>query len=281
MITMSEKSWRIVFSLLFCTIVLCGTAVADDAKEESGKNEFTIKNSSKGKGFDLHKQNYILPLTWGNKHSKLKDAEMKFQISLKQQLFDTNFYVGYTQKSLWTLLDTENSSPFRETNYNPELFYHLTPENNPISQNFGAYMGYEHESNGSNVPKSRSWDRLFIKPYFEIDKFRADLKVWYRFPEDDKEYEGDPAGDDNPDIIDYYGYGELELRYLFDNNHMLSMMGRWNMAKGNSCAQVDYSWPSFSKNAFFFVHLWTGYGESLIDYNHYITNYGFGIIFKR
>lgn len=226
-----------------------------------------------GRGMSLHKQNYLLPLTWGNNDSKLKDAELKFQLSLKQRLFDTNFYIAYTQKSFWRILDEADSRPFRETNYNPEIFYRLLPENNPLG-NWGADVGYEHESNGSRELTSRSWDRLYITPYYEYKKIRADLKLWYRIKEDaDK--------DDNPDIEDYFGHGEMKLWYEWPDNQMLTLIGRLNTGTGRGSMQLDYSRPGFGRNIFFFAQVWTGYGESLIDYNNSVTAFGIGIMFKR
>ena len=269
---------------IICFFSPLGTASAEDmtSAAEPAEDKSAVKETIMriGKGLSLHKQNYLLPLTWGNHDEKLKDAELKFQLSLKQRIFNSNFYLAYTQKSFWRLLDEEDSSPFRETNYNPEVFYNLMPEKNPLG-NWGCYLGYEHESNGSKEATSRSWDRLYLAPYYEHGRFRADLKAWYRVREDMKEYDGDPSGDDNPDIEDFYGYGELQLRYEWANHHMASLIGRWNPETGNSGAQVDYSWPGFGKNVFLFVQLWSGYGESLIDYNEYITSFGFGIMLKR
>ncbi|MCP4113771.1 MAG: phospholipase A [Desulfobacteraceae bacterium] len=273
---MTFRYIRRLLVCLFCYIVLIGNVNADENILSEDKK--TIMQL--GKGLSLHKQNYIIPLTWGNNDSAIEDAEVKFQISVKQKLFNTNFYIGYSQKSFWRVLDEEDSRPFRETNYNPEFFYSVVPEKNPLG-NWSCNIGYEHESNGSSLPKSRSWDRLYIAPYYEHKNFRADLKIWYRIPENDKDNENDTSGDDNPDIEDYYGYGQVKFRYEWSSNHMLSLIGRCNPKTGNAGAQIDYSWPGPGKRVFFFTQLWTGYGESLIDYNHYITSFGVGVMFKR
>lgn len=262
-------------ALFFVMIRSAGAEDVELSEAGSANETNPVKDTlmQMGKGMSLHRQNYLLPLTWGSNDSKLKDAELKFQISLKQQLFETNFYIAYTQKSFWRVLDDADSRPFRETNYNPEIFYRLLPEKNPLG-NWGADVGYEHESNGSRELTSRSWDRLYIAPYYEYKKFRADLKLWYRIEEDaDK--------DDNPDIQDYLGYGEMKLWYEWQDHQMLTLIGRLNTGTGRGSMQIDYSRPSFSKNTFFFAQLWTGYGESLIDYNNSITAFGVGIMFKR
>jgi len=249
--------------------------IAEEALSSKVEEALTLV----GKGISLHKQNYFLPLTWGNNDSTLEDAELKFQLSLKLRLFDTGFYAAYTQKSFWRFLDGDDSRPFRETNYNPEIFYRLVKKYS--SGTWGGDLGYEHESNGSKMPNSRSWDRFYIRPYYEYKRFRGDLKIWYRIPEDDKDNKDDTSGDDNPDIEDYYGYSELMLRYEFENNQMVRMIGRWNPKENRCGLQMDYTIPIAGKNIFWVAQFWTGYGESLIDYNNYITSFGMGIMLKR
>jgi len=261
--------------ILVCVFVLFRHAMANDSELSDSETRPAITDTITlfGKGLSLHKQTYLMPLSWGNRASKLEDAELKFQLSLKQRIFQTNFYVAYTQKSFWRVLDDDDSRPFRETNYNPEFFYRLLPKNNPLGKWWGGNIGYEHESNGSKEPTSRSWDRLYVSPFFEYKRFRADLKIWYKIDEGEE--------DDNPDIQDYYGYAQLKLAYEWPDNHMLSMISRFNPEKKRGGCQFDYSLPSPSQNIFFFAQLWTGYGESLIDYNNYITSFGFGVMFKR
>ena len=108
------------------------------------------------------KENYLLPLTWGNRAEGSADAELKFQFSFKQQLYD-GLYFAYTQKSFWRVLDGEDSRPFRETNYNPELFWRLL-RTTPEGLSWGGDLGFEHESNGAREPTSRSWNRLYLAP---------------------------------------------------------------------------------------------------------------------
>ncbi len=237
-----------------------------------------------GSGFSMHKQNYVLPLSWGNRARGSEDSEMKFQLSVKQRVAGSNFFIAYTQKSFWRILDQEDSRPFRETNHNPEVFYRYIGDEVAWGA-WGTDVGYEHESNGAREPTSRSWDRLYLKPFIEYGRMRADLKLWHRLSEEVKETPDDPEGDENPDIEKFYGYGELRLAYEFANRfqdgHMATLMTRWNFATEKGGLQFDYSLPTPSRNVFLFAHLWTGYGESLIDYNRSLTRYGIGVMFKR
>src|SRR3546814_21151627 len=73
-------------------------------------------------------------------------------------------------------------------------------------------FGGEHESNGLEVPDSRSWNRLYFAAYHEWNHTLLYLKTWYRIPEDPKKDPTDAKGDDNPDIEHSYGYGEIPLQ---------------------------------------------------------------------
>lgn len=271
---MENKTLHYLLWILFISLI---PAIA--VAEENKSSDFHLLGEV-GRGFSLHKQNYIIPLTWTNHASHAEDAELKFQISIKQEIGGINLFIAYTQKSFWRILDDKDSRPFRETNYNPEIFYRLSfsPSKYFI---YGADAGYEHESNGAREPVSRSWDRIYIKPFIEYKTFKTILKIWYRLPEDEKDYAEDPHGDENPDIDDYYGYGELTMKYQFPNDHLISAIGRWNFKTEKGGGQFDYSLPFPGKNIFFLVQAWTGYGESLIDYNKAITRYGMGIMVKR
>ncbi len=234
----------------------------------------------KGKGFSLHKQNYFLPVTMTDQADGQEDMLSKFQFSFKQQIYNFNFYCGYTQKSYWKVLDIEDSRPFTETNYNPEIFYNLK-----FKQSFyGFYecnFGYEHESNGAREPSSRSWDRIYATTSFKYSNFSGSFKVWYRIPENDKEFPADTMGDENPDILDYYGNTQLKLQYMWWRQHLITMIGRLNFSTGKYGVQLDYTFPTPGNNMFVAFYLWKGYGDSLIEYNQDITRAGIGLMFKR
>jgi len=232
-----------------------------------------------GRGFSLYRENYLLPLTWGNRAARSEDAELKFQLSFKQHL-GRNFYLAYTQKSFWRILDGADSRPFRETNYNPQAFYHLERRPEPRLA-WGADLGFEHESNGAREPGSRSWNRLFVAPFIQYGGLRTELKVWHRISEKVKEDPLDPTGDENPDIEDFYGYGELRVAYETPRRYRSSLMLRYNFATRKGGVQLDFSIPTGAENLYFYGQLWTGYGESLIDYNRSLTRYGIGLLIRQ
>lgn len=234
---------------------------------------------SVARGFSTHKPIFIMPLTYSPDFDG-RSTEVLFQISAKQRLFNRNFYFGYTQKSFWQLYNKAQSSPFRETNYNPELFYRWSPD--PVKfRHWGADVGFEHESNGKNIPDSRSWNRIYVAPFQAKGKYLAYFKFWYRIREDAKTSPSDARGDDNPDIERFYGYSEFQFQRQFGGDQQAWVMLRGNPATGKGALSLNYSVPNSDGSLFYCFNLWQGYGESLIDYNRSITRLGVGIMFSR
>jgi phospholipase A1 len=229
------------------------------------------------KGFSLHKPTYAI-FTWGNRAAGLEDSELKFQFSFKQRLGESGFFVAYTQKSFWRVFDQSDSRPFRETDYNPEAFYRYARPT--LWGSWGGDLGLEHESNGAREPTSRSWNRAYIAPYVEYGRLRAELKLWQRLSEEVKEDPADPTGDENPDIEEFYGHGELRLSCRVGKAQEAALMLRGNPRTGKGAVQLDYSVP-ITDGINLYGQLWSGYGESLIDYNRSLTTYGLGIRFRQ
>jgi phospholipase A1 len=232
-------------------------------------------------GLSFHRPMFLLPVSWVDGLADgEQEAETYFQISFKQRIFNSNFYFAYSQKSFWQVFDSDRSRPFRETNYNPEVFYRWKPNDRP--KTWGLDLGAEHESNGKEIPDSRSWNRIYAGGFWENPNTLVYLKLWYRLPEDDDRPIDDPKRDDNPNIENYYGYGELQVqRNLFGaRRHRIGMLGRFNPDTGRGAINLSYSAP-LSNYAFWNFYVWQGYGESLIDYNREVTRVGLGVSFSR
>lgn len=252
-------------------MLACAAAWAQDEGEE---DRYTPAFVQAKKGLTLHKDIYVQPLSWSEPYHG-EETELLFQVSAKVQLFDTDLYFGFTQKSFWQAYNQDVSSPFRETNYNPEIFFRITPQRSDFS-GWGADVGIEHESNGKSPPESRSWNRLYFAPYYPAADHLFYFKFWVRIPEEDKDSPLDAEGDDNPDIIDYMGYGELNYRLRFADQR-LHVMLRGNPATGRGALAVDFSYPGDSRDLYYRIGLFSGYGESLIDYDRSITRISFGL----
>ena len=231
-------------------------------------------------GLTLHKEMFLLPLSASGLYHG-RETEVVFKLSAKQRIFKSRFYFAYTQISFWQAYDTGNSSPFRETNYNPEVFYRFGEKTRGSGWS-GADAGFEHESNGQVVPLSRSWNLLYLAPYYRGHQWLAYVKLRYRIPEAAKESPDSALGDDNPGITDYLGWTDINFYYHFPKNHLVHLLVRGFI--GTDKGLVDLSWsfpvPRVDKTCFL-VRLSSGYGESLADYNKWNNRLGLGVLFNR
>ena len=231
-----------------------------------------------------YQTNYLLPATWDfSKKSDRKEFETKFQISVMKpfakNLLNQNeiYFFAYTQTSWWQTMS--DSAPFRENNYEPEMFV-LFPMEKYHKRWDAVIFAINHQSNGRDVPYSRSWNRIYTRFLFHINEVIFNFRVWYRIPEPKKKYPTDPNGDDNPDIEDYLGYGDLKIMYPYKDNLITSLI-RYNTSTHKGAIQIDYSKPIRNKDIFLYIQGFYGYGESLIDYDRFIKKVGIGFAYSR
>ncbi len=239
-----------------------------------------------------HKPNYILFGVYnGNGYNpehfqeqfddpsfSLDDVEAQFQLSIKfpllVDLFDTfDIYAAYTNRSFWQVYNDDESSPFRETNHEPEAWVQFHPQWKLLGfTNAWNSFGIVHQSNGRGGELSRSWNRIYGWFTVERGDLALSIKPWIRITED---YDDD----DNPDITDYLGHGEFYASYKW-RQHVFSLMSRNNLESSFSKGAVELSWSfplprwPYLKG---YVHYFNGYGESLIDYNQHVNSIGIGL----
>ena len=208
----------------------------------------------------------------------LTNTESKFQISLKSKLWEdvigdfSDLWFGYTQSSRWQLFNASNSRPFRETDYEPELMLAFRTQYSLFGwEGRLASVSLTHQSNGRQVPLSRSWNRIVAQVGLDRPGWSITLRPWWRIHED-------PRSDDNPDIEDYMGRADLMVTHDWNGNE-ISAMVRHSLRTG------DRSHGAFELNWAFPIHgelkgylqFFSGYGESLIDYNHTANYVGLGV----
>jgi len=219
--------------------------------------------------------------------------ESKFQVSFKYQFFDADnplaqshpwtrgFHFGYTQTSFWDL--ESDSAPFDDTSYKPELFY--------LSSNIGfrpqwtrgffVQTGIQHESNGRGGSLSRSTNFLYAKPIFIFynENWGAGLQVapkfWLYVNNDDET---------NPDLKDYRGYFDLELKFGQAEGLVLGSNLRW--AREGASIEVDLTYPLhviFFKNLDLYLQLEyvNALAESLIDFRERTEAFRVGLAIVR
>lgn len=229
------------------------------------------------------------------------NKELEIQLSLRYDVtsnlfgLDEIYTLTYTHRAFWQIFTP--SSPFRETNYNPEFFVTF-----PIYSNHWSGLKaikiapFAHQSNGqgniteslsdindTEIPenidplvitnRSRSWNYAYISLYFQYDRLFTELTTHIRYPES--------GVDDNPDLIDYIGHGSVAF-YLPYRHHLFRLKGNLNIKTGNGAVEGTWSYPlSLSRSTYLYTKIFSGYGESLIDYNNYITKFSLGISFSR
>ena len=206
----------------------------------------------------------------------LNSFEAKFQISLKSKLWQGIFgnygdlWAGFTQTAYWQVYNSKISRPFRELNYEPEIMVVFPMKLKMLG--FDLRMlggGLNHQSNGRDNSHSRSWNRITFKAAFEREYWQVSFRPWIRLGESD---------DDNPEITNYIGRAEINVAYQFKKQTVYAIITTpFNSLKRGSL-QLNYVFP-VRANLRFHLQVFTGYGETLIDYNHNQTTIGLGISF--
>ena len=242
--------------------------------------------------FDIrpHHPTYILPANYTDQVNRLPGSpnrpppatplpwdqtEGKFQLSFKFKLADfdeaigASLWAGYTQQSHWQVYNPEASRPFRETSYEPEVMLAFHPDKRVLGFDWRLLnVALVHQSNGRAQELSRSWNRLYAQVGAERGRFALLARGWVRISESSGE-------DDNPDIEDYLGHGDLVASYAI-GRHQLSVLGRYAFETGHGAIEGTWSFP-LARRVRGYVQVFSGYGESLVDYNWKQNTVGVGI----
>ena len=253
-----------------------------------------------------HRLNYVMPLTYqsrpdnrewrrlynevrgdqanndGPEDQEFDHVEAVFQISIKYLLAEgivgkySTLEVGYTNRSFWQAYNDKISKPFRETNHEPELILSWRPEH--ITWLEHASISLNHQSNGQASSLSRSWNRIIFEGASIVGNSIWAGRVWWRIPEEKKGEPFDPSDNDNPDIDDYMGPGEVMYMHILGRHHLTATMrNNFNFDENRGALQLEWSFP-LTKRLKGYVQYFNGYGESLIDYNRYQERFGVGVL---
>ncbi|HRI81473.1 MAG TPA: phospholipase A [Opitutaceae bacterium] len=177
------------------------------------------------------------------------------------------WFFGFTQRSLWDI--TAYSSPFYDTSYMPELFF----ESQAVMNESGGFkwLGYQagarHESNGRTGFGSRSLNTVYFRPGMAFGRLDGwNLIVAPRI----HAYVSDLSDNDN--IRDYRG--NVDLLLAFGKNDRLAVTVAGRLGRGGHRGSVESSLTipvkfaaPFDFATYFMLQYWSGYGESLLDYN--------------
>ena len=251
--------------------------------------------------YSAYRPSFFLPVQWtksidqfpmsptrgvATKLPVYQHVEGELQLSMRSKLLENillpgaDLWLAYTQQSMWQMWNGTQSSPFRETDYQPELIY-VVPV--PTSWQHGprgwrwrmVQLAVVHQSNGQPDPLSRSWNRAYGEIGLEHDSLIANFRFEQRL---------DAGGqqDDNPDIVHYLGRSEMQVGWR-PGQSTASMV--WRPAPGGrGSVQLHWTYPVNAERPDgprWYLQVFQGFGETLQDYNFRQTSIGLGFtIFK-
>jgi phospholipase A1 len=233
----------------------------------------------------LYQPSYVLPFYYTDSpdhaiyngqtpdNQSVMNAEFKAQLSVQVpvilHLFSekNSLNIGYTQDSFWQVY--AQSQYFRETNYEPELFFRRV-----VNSNLMLQTAFVHQSNGRGGTFERSWNRIYGEAAYSGSNWLVDFKPWVLI------LKKESSDVHNPDIQDYLGNSRLLLSYKFGKT-TLSFMTRNNVQSHfkHGAEQLTFTFPLHGHFRGL-VYAWSGYGQSLIEYDHYTNAFAIGIAFN-
>ncbi|NHK97172.1 phospholipase A [Rubrivivax benzoatilyticus] len=284
-----------------------GAPVADPAepRETSLLSRFWELDRADKRGifnFTGYRPSYVMPVHYTDRINRrpktptqpeldqpnYRNVEAKFQLSVRAKLAqglllpDADLWFGYTQQVLWQIWNTTDSKPFRNADYEPELIYMVpTPQGLqrlPLGWRWRfTELGLAHQSNGQSDPLSRSWNRSYLGAGLERGPWTLQARIAHRLSES-------RADDDNPDLVHYRGRADFTLGWA-SGPHAASLLYRTTLKEGRTGAfQFDYTYPVFSdqpNGLRWYFQLFSGYGETLTDYNFRQNSVGLGLSFVQ
>lgn len=228
--------------------------------------------------FTAYKDNYFITGVPLNDNISSQTADVKYQVSFKQLVtrntlpFDSHLFITYSQKAFWNIY--EESSPFNEINFNPTVGLGKAIYNKKDELVGMASLAFEHESNGRDSISSRAWNNVHATYHTKIGrKTRVGVKVWLPFM----------YNEGNPDLLEYIGYGELDLAHNFIKNKLILEINarkgnQWNW-QGSLRSRLFFR-PFKNKSQYIMLEWFTGYAESLINYTEPMNNIRIGYVIK-
>ncbi|RMX08355.1 phospholipase [Corticibacter populi] len=209
-------------------------------------------------------------------------TEARIQVSVRTKLASNiltqahdskrdSLWFGYTFQSYWQIFNHELSRPFRNTDHEPELVYVYPLEwKLPGGARLRyAGLGLSHQSNGQSNPLSRSWNRSYIMAGLDVTpdlSFTA--RLWHRLSEKAED-------DDNPRISDYIGRAELGAIWDVSPANTLALTVRHSLrSQPRGSARLEWyhtlgsGFAGGKSNLRLHTSLFSGYGDSLLDYNY-------------
>ncbi len=266
----------------FFIFVICLSPVfRAQAQPETDPSTDTIISTQRGKLDQVQNKENIHLLYHRPLYFAYGEPQTKIQLSFKSALVDeVPLYFGYTQIMFWAL--AEQSKPFTDSTYNPELFYRQRVVNSVVkSVDFGIF---EHRSNGKAEAASRSYNQSYIKLNADYESKYWVTAVSTKFS---YLYETD---DTNRDIMAYVSPLEIEVRFIqllnwwvneneFDVRFHPGGKYAQEWDKGGYEVGWNFRLGKLKVVPSFYIQYYSGYAESLLNYNEYVHEWRAGFRF--
>ncbi len=252
---------------ILCLLLICFVHSAQAQMSDQLANRvFGAVSTEK---FSFHETTYFI----------FGEDDLKLQYSFKYRLSKSyNLYLAYTQLMFWSVYD--ESKPFKDVNYRPELFYRVLDTETKFIKSID--VGYWHLSNGQKEADSRSLDELFIRATF-LTKLNRNtigsvLKIHTIYNEDKT----------NKDIVDHLGYWHLnafitDIVTMWDNRVDFTMRTYagskvYDFDQGGIELGATYNFIDSDFNPALYLQWFEGYAENLLEYNKKHTEIRLGFL---
>ena len=274
---------RMVNILLACALCVCvyGSVHAQPADSIAAPTGRRTMPADAGDGafplFGIFRNNYFSTGFSTAAPVSQYTADVKFQLSVALRIWrmtDTSeMLFTYTQRSFWDIY--RESGPFRENESNPGLWFSWRPV-----QGIRLMFGLEHESNGFDGDRSRSWNYVSVGCVWAAhERWRVGVRAWYGY------YDRKNC----PSWFRYRGYGMFWVTYHTLNERLSAtvLVNPSNWFR-NYNLQGEVSWRLSRRSSYspaLFIRCDAGYAETMLSYNRYssmvrigisLTNGGFG-----
>lgn len=227
--------------------------------------------------FGLYKDNYFIFGPAIGPKPTAENTNVKFQISIAQRItksvlpFNTYLYLFYSQKVFWNVL--QNSLPMTDLNFNPGIG--LARPLFVTDRYIGKVMlVLEHESNGKDGDASRSWNKVSLGANIMIDpNVMVHAKFWIPMID----------GANNRDILKYNGIYQTGVQVMsrdrrFNGSVTLVKRSGFNLNFNTIVEGGMRLWKN--ANEYLFFQYYNGYGEGLLEYNRFHSQFRIGIQIK-
>jgi len=208
-------------------------------------------------------------------------------MSIKYNLlwpFESGIYFAYTQLSYWKIFDT--SSPFKDNNYMPEVFYKFESRRNLFNifipgLDYVQISPYSHRSNGR---ESGPADRGEDKYYGEIQVSKGQV---YNFGARGKVFNYYHIANGNKDINDYHKNYEASVffklrsrnvKYL-DKEEISFSWGGNPLDKGWAMGEISLRILTTYIQPKLYIQWFHGYDEFMLNYDKKTSAVRAGLIF--